>query len=111
MDEENCSDDLRSKIENFLRRNFPQIQMHGGEATITNINEEEGSVDIHLGGACSGCGVSPMTTQALKKRLPKEIEEIDEVNPSTGDGSHSGLGGQTPFVSNNDDDDGPKSPF
>ena len=75
-DDEN---ELRERITNFLRRNFPQIQMHGGSAAIENIDREEGSVVIRLGGACSGCGISPMTIQAIKTRMTKEIPEINEV--------------------------------
>ena len=33
-------DDLRERISNFLRRTFPQIQMHGGSAAIQNIDRE-----------------------------------------------------------------------
>ena len=77
-------DDLRDRISNFLRRNFPQIQMHGGSAAIQNIDREEGSVSIQLGGACSGCGISPMTIQAIKSRMTKEIPEIETVHADTG---------------------------
>lgn len=82
----NEESELQDEVQNFLRRNFPQIQMHGGSADILSIDEEEGEVDIHLGGACSGCGVSPMTTQAIKKRLPSQIDNIIKVTVSTGGG-------------------------
>ena len=79
-------DDLRERIENFLMRNFPQIQMHGGSAAIRNIDREKGTVTIMLGGACSGCGISPMTIQAIKSRMVQEIPEIEEVHAETGMG-------------------------
>lgn len=78
--------DLRDRIGAFLRRNFPQIEMHGGSAAIQSLDVDEGSVTIRLGGACSGCGVSPMTTQALKTRLVQEIPEIRRVETETGVG-------------------------
>jgi Fe-S cluster biogenesis protein NfuA len=78
--------DLRERIMGFLRRNFPQIEMHGGSAAIQHLDTESGSVTIRLGGACSGCGVSPMTTQALKTRLVQEIPEITRVETETGEG-------------------------
>ncbi|MCY4730423.1 NifU family protein [Natronomonas gomsonensis] len=78
--------DLRERIMAFLRKNFPQIEMHGGSAAIQQLDMEAGSVTIRLGGACSGCGVSPMTTQALKTRLVQEIPEITRVETETGDG-------------------------
>jgi len=116
-------DDLRERITNFLRRNFPQIQMHGGSAAIENIDREEGSVTIRLGGACSGCGISPMTIQAIKTRMTKEIPEIDEVVARTGMESQEGMGGgadgmNTSFPGGDSrggdiggNDEGPEAPF
>ncbi|MFC6723086.1 NifU family protein, partial [Halobium palmae] len=95
---QDTDDDLRDRITNFLRRNFPQIQMHGGSAAIQQLDRESGSVTIQLGGACSGCGISPMTIQAIKSRMVKEIPEIDTVHADTGmgggaDGDLGGMGG------------------
>ncbi|MFB6073761.1 MAG: NifU family protein [Haloarculaceae archaeon] len=111
-------DDLEERVTNFLRRNFPQIQMHGGSAAIQNIDREEGSVTIQLGGACSGCGISPMTVQAIKSRMTKEIPEIDTVHAQTGMGDSGGMGGMSPSMPGesrggdvNEDDEGPEAPF
>jgi Fe/S biogenesis protein NfuA len=119
--------DLEERISNFLRRNFPQIQMHGGTAAIQNLDPEEGTVTIQLGGACSGCGISPMTIQAIKSRMVKEIPEIERVNAETGmddGGGHgAGEGGRGGSVSSSgfpdpgstdddgEDDEGPQAPF
>ncbi|PSQ52092.1 hypothetical protein BRD20_07575 [Halobacteriales archaeon SW_8_65_20] len=112
-------DDLRDRISNFLRRNFPQIQMHGGSAAIQNIDREAGSVTIQLGGACSGCGISPMTIQAIKSRMTKEIPEISTVHADTGaaSGAGDGMGGGNVSPSfpgessSSDSDEGPQAPF
>jgi Fe-S cluster biogenesis protein NfuA len=116
-------DELRERITNFLRRNFPQIQMHGGSAAIENIDREEGSVTIRLGGACSGCGISPMTIQAIKTRMTKEIPEITEVVARTGAEQQEGMaggsdGGMSPSFPGGDsrggdvgNDEGPEAPF
>jgi Fe-S cluster biogenesis protein NfuA len=112
-------DDLRERISNFLRRNFPQIQMHGGSAAIQNIDREKGSVTVMLGGACSGCGISPMTIQAIKSRMVQEIPEIEVVHAETGmqggEGMSGGAGGMTPSFpgggESSDDDEGPQAPF
>jgi Fe-S cluster biogenesis protein NfuA len=114
-------DDLQERISNFLRRNFPQIQMHGGSAAIQEIDRESGEVTIRLGGACSGCGISPMTIQAIKTRMTKEIPEIESVNARTGEmgGSEGMAGGQTSPSMPSDsrggdvggDDEGPEAPF
>jgi len=113
--------DLRERITNFLRRNFPQIQMHGGNAAISHLDMETGEVHIQLGGACSGCGISPMTIQAIKSRMVKEIPEIETVHADTGagggaDGDLGGTGGSTspsfPGETTDDgDDEGPQAPF
>ncbi|MFP9190116.1 NifU family protein [Natrialbaceae archaeon A-CW1-1] len=107
-------DDLEERVANFLRRNFPQIQMHGGSAAIQHIDRETGEVHIQLGGACSGCGISPMTIQAIKSRMVKEIPEITKVHAGTGMGD--GGGGMSPSfpgetVDDGDDDEGPQAPF
>ncbi|MFC6939421.1 NifU family protein [Salinirubellus sp. GCM10025818] len=110
-------DDLRERISNFLRRNFPQIQMHGGSAAIQNIDREEGSVTVMLGGACSGCGISPMTIQAIKSRMVQEIPEIEVVHADTGMGGNEGMAGGSTSPSfpgegsAPDDDEGPQAPF
>ena len=109
--------ELRERISNFLRRNFPQIQMHGGSAAIQDLDREAGEVTVMLGGACSGCGISPMTIQAIKSRMAEEISEIDTVHADTGSsgGSEGMSGGQVspsfPGEGGSDDDEGPEAPF
>lgn len=79
---------LEARIERFVMRNFPQIQLHGGDAGIDAIDEETGEVWISLTGACSGCGISPMTIQALKRRMLAEFDELSEVHAGTGMWAH-----------------------
>ncbi len=104
--------DLETRVRNFLRRNFPQIQMHGGSAAIEELDPDAGRVVIQLSGACSGCGISPMTTQAIKSRIVKEIPEIEEVNTMTGG---VGFGAADPSAPTReidpDEDDRPPAPF
>ncbi|WP_224333292.1 NifU family protein [Haloprofundus halobius] len=117
---QDADDDLKERVTNFLRRNFPQIQMHGGSAAIQHLDRESGEVSIALGGACSGCGISPMTIQAIKSRMVKEIPEINKVNADTGMGGDGmgGDGGMSPSfpgeTTSDDDggsDEGPQAPF
>jgi len=90
---------LEGEVRTFLKRNFPQIEMHGGDATVARCDPETGTASITLTGACSGCGISPMTVQAIKARLPDEIDAIDEVRVETGSPEdeegdhHGGMGG------------------
>ncbi|QCC46310.1 NifU family protein [Halobellus limi] len=110
-------DDLKERVTNFLRRNFPQIQMHGGSAAIQNLDRESGEVTIMLGGACSGCGISPMTIQAIKSRMVKEIPEIETVHAETGmggGGHEEGMSPSFPGESSSEEtesDEGPQAPF
>jgi Fe-S cluster biogenesis protein NfuA len=111
-------DDLRERVSNFLRRNFPQIQMHGGSAAIRDLDREAGEVTVMLGGACSGCGISPMTIQAIKSRMVQEIQEINRVHADTGmgggGGTGDGMGGGSmspSFPGETNDDEGPEAPF
>ncbi len=105
-------DELREEVITFMRANFPQIRMHGGSASIQSIDPEEGVVSIKLGGACSGCGISPMTIQALKDRLPKKIPEITTVHADTGEGESTGMSPSFPGETVSDDgDEDVTSPF
>ncbi len=108
-------EELRERISNFLRRNFPQIQMHGGSAAIQNLDRENGEVTVMLGGACSGCGISPMTIQAIKSRMTQEIPEINTVHADTGmGGDGGGMSPSFPGHESSDDgdvDEGPQAPF
>jgi Fe-S cluster biogenesis protein NfuA len=89
---------LEDRIDRFVRRNFPQIQMHGGDAGVEAVDEETGEVWISLTGACSGCGISPMTIHALTARMVAEFEEVSEVHATTG-GSFGYDDGGSPDVS------------
>ena len=118
--ETKTEEDLREEVANFLRRNFPQIQMHGGAAAVRDLDVESGEVTVVLGGACSGCGISPMTIQAIKARMTQAIPEIETVHADTGmgggGGSHGGRGGgmEPSFPGETSDDgrdDGPAAPF
>ncbi|GGL56053.1 NifU family protein [Halocalculus aciditolerans] len=76
--------DLTERVETFLARNFPQIQLHGGTAGVEGVDAESGEVWLALGGACSGCGISPMTVGAIQSRLPQEVPEISTVHVDAG---------------------------
>ncbi|MFB6096069.1 MAG: NifU family protein [Haloferacaceae archaeon] len=94
---------LEERIEKFMMRNFPQIQMHGGDAAIESLDEETGEVWLRLTGACSGCGISPMTIQALKSRMVAEFDELTQVHADTGMGAAE----EGPFSEDRDFDDVP----
>ncbi|WP_327053575.1 NifU family protein [Halomicrococcus gelatinilyticus] len=70
---------LERRTRSYLSNNVPQIQDHGGYFEIEDVDEETGEVTVAIGGACSGCGIAPMTMRAIRHRLPDEIDEISEV--------------------------------
>jgi Fe-S cluster biogenesis protein NfuA len=81
---------LQRRLERFMSRNFPQIWMHGGGASVDALDEETGEVWISLTGACAGCGISQATVGALEMRLRAEFDELQTVHVST-DGDASGV--------------------
>lgn len=74
---------LADDVAAFLRKNFPQIAMHGGSAAIRDVEPDTGEVWVQLSGACGGCGISPMTTRAIQSHLPTEIPGVTEVHVET----------------------------
>lgn len=78
-DKKTTEDKLYDDMKVFIKKEFPQIQMHGGAARILEVDDDSGKVTIELSGACSGCGISPMTTQALHRRVRENFQEIEEV--------------------------------
>ena len=85
-------EELQREVVSFMQRNFPQIPMHGGDALIRDIDAETGSVEIILSGMCSGCGLSPMTINAIQQRLTNDVPGITDVTVEVADG----IGSETP---------------
>lgn len=75
--------ELEESVDTFLLSNFPQIKMHGGEFEILEADPNDGYVKIQLSGACSGCGISPMTKEAIRNRLPEKVEGVEMVSVET----------------------------
>ncbi|AFK21226.1 hypothetical protein E6P09_17325 (plasmid) [Haloferax mediterranei ATCC 33500] len=70
---------LERQARNYLNNNVPQIQQHGGNFEVRDINEEEGTATVAIGGACSGCGIAPMTMKAIERRLPESVTGLEDV--------------------------------
>lgn len=91
-------EDLKSDIEKWITKQMPMIQMHGGTSMVREIDLEEGLVVIELGGTCSGCGISNITADNIRRELYLDFDEIKEVQikvPSTGNiGSSTVEGGR-----------------
>ncbi|WP_459810422.1 NifU family protein [Halopiger thermotolerans] len=82
---------LKERVETWLSREMPIIQMHGGTSAVRKADPETGEVVIELGGGCKGCSVSDVTTGNIEAELIK-WPEIDEVTVRVPDARDS-LGG------------------
>ncbi|SIQ72444.1 Fe-S cluster biogenesis protein NfuA, 4Fe-4S-binding domain [Haladaptatus litoreus] len=71
--------DLKSRVERWLTAQMPIIQMHGGTSAVRKADPDDGEVVIELGGACSGCSITPITSQNIEVELLKKFEEVDDV--------------------------------
>ncbi len=71
-------DSLRARVERWLGREMPIIQMHGGTSAVRKADPDTGEVIVELGGGCSGCSVSDVTTGNIEAAL-LEWEEIEDV--------------------------------
>lgn len=70
---------VERQARSFLSEEVPQIQAHGGNFEIRDVDEEAGTATVAIGGACSGCGIAPMTMQAIERRLPEQVDGLDDV--------------------------------
>ncbi|WP_101295401.1 NifU family protein [Halegenticoccus soli] len=89
---------LRDRIETWMVGQMPIIQMHGGTSVVREADPESGEVVVELGGTCSGCGISNITAQNIKRDLIMDFDEVEDVTvrvPSTGEvGSETVEGGR-----------------
>jgi iron-sulfur cluster assembly accessory protein len=96
-DSDKFDDTLEGRVREYLARNFPQIQGHGGEAVIKELDGDEGLLRLTLEGSCSGCGISDSTMAAIENKLPRSVDEIDTVEIGTGGGGNGGMEIESPF--------------
>ncbi|HUV56926.1 MAG TPA: NifU family protein [Dehalococcoidales bacterium] len=69
---------MRDKVTEVLGRIRPNLQSHGGDVELINVNN--GVVELKLTGACVGCPMSTLTLKmGIEKILKQEIPEVKEV--------------------------------
>ncbi|MFD1644282.1 NifU family protein [Haloarchaeobius litoreus] len=80
-------DALAERVEQWLAREMPIIQMHGGTSSVRRADPETGEVVVELGGGCSGCGVADITTGNIESELLQwpEVEEVTVRVPESGE--------------------------
>ncbi len=70
---------LEQQTQSYLNSEVPQIQQHGGSVEVQEVDEDAGTATVAIGGACSGCGIAPMTMKAIEQRLPEGVDGLDDV--------------------------------
>jgi len=70
---------LERQTRNYLSNNVPQIQQHGGNFEVRDVDEASGTATVAIGGACSGCGIASMTMKAIEERLPESVDGPEDV--------------------------------
>jgi Fe-S cluster biogenesis protein NfuA len=77
---ERTASELREAVEEWLQRELPIIQMHGGTSAVHEADPETGEVVVELGGGCAGCEVSEVTSGNIEAGLLAEFPEVAEVS-------------------------------
>ena len=88
---------LRDRVERWLAREMPIIQMHGGTSAVRTADPETGEVVIELGGGCRGCGVSDVTTGNITAELLawEDVEDVTVRVPDAEEALGAPEGGQS----------------
>jgi len=78
---------LAERIETWLVKQMPIIQMHGGTSSVRKADPETGEVVVELGGGCAGCDVSDITSGNIEADLLKwpEVEDVTVRVPESGE--------------------------
>jgi len=85
------ADGVERQARNFLSDEVPQIQAHGGRFEVQDVDESAGTATVAIGGACSGCGIAPMTMEAIERRLPEAVDGLDDVEVVRTGGSETAV--------------------
>lgn len=82
---ETINKELRGNILKGLDEIRPFLKNDGGDISLIDIDEKEGSVKVQLEGACATCTINHMTMKTgvemtIKKYAPqiKEVHNIDD---------------------------------
>jgi len=50
----------------------------GDETPPSDSTGTAGTATVAIGGACSGCGIAPMTMNAIEQPLPESVDRLDD---------------------------------
>ena len=63
---------MKDEVEKALDLIRPSLRADGGDVELVSVDEEKGTVDVKLVGACGGC---PMSTMTLKNGIERVLKE------------------------------------
>ncbi|MGE5558689.1 MAG: NifU family protein [Bacillota bacterium] len=70
---------MKEKVQAVIERIRPSLQADGGDVELINV-QADGTVEVKLQGACSGCPMAAMTLKnGIERILKEEIPEVKEV--------------------------------
>ena len=88
------ADTIEQQARQFMDSEIPQIKQHGGSFEIREVDPTAGTATVAIGGACSGCGIAPMTMKAIKRQLPARVDGLDAVEVVRADGTSGAPSGR-----------------
>ncbi len=72
----------RKMLDYVMAQIRPQLQQDGGDAAVTEIDDERGYVYVALKGACAGCPMSAITlSQGIEQVLKEHVPGVKKVLP------------------------------
>ena len=82
--------DIQKMIDDEIN---PSLEMHGGNISIHNFDEENKSLKLQMGGGCHGCASSKLTMMlGVERHLREVFPGIGEIEDVT---DH--LAGENPY--------------
>jgi Fe-S cluster biogenesis protein NfuA len=79
MSEKTGKTTLRERVETILGTIRPQLQAHGGDVELVDV-QDDGVVCVRLAGACNGCPGAAMTLRVgVERILKQQVPEVTGV--------------------------------
>jgi len=89
MSDEN-DESLADRVERWMVGQMTIIQMQGGTSGVREADPDTGEVVVELGGTCSGCGISNITADNIRRALIMDFDEVDNVTVRTASSGDQG---------------------
>ncbi len=71
---------MKAEVEKIIEMIRVSLQQHGGDIELVDVEEETGTVNVRLQGACAGCPGSQMTlTNTVERALKEHVPGVKKV--------------------------------